>query len=141
MEQKVIKFIPLIKSSDEIFKISYLTILSEETLDSIKLPTNFDNYKYSHLIKPNYLLTGEIIKTRKNWILKSILSYEAFHQPISYSDFLKQSEICKIILKHIHQGELTNILEFLLKTFQNKPIRELDTKNFEQNLTKSLGFI
>ncbi|NJK70955.1 MAG: hypothetical protein HC932_01680 [Thermales bacterium] len=141
MEKRIINCIPLAKTNDEVFKITYLTMLTENSVESIKLPTNFNNYKYSHLIRPDYLLNLEIIKTRKNWILKNILKFQQINQPACYNDFLKQSEISKIILKHLHMEQETNILSFLIKTFQANPINELDIKEFEQNLTKSLGFI
>ncbi len=140
MEKRIITCLPLSKTNDEVFKITYLTLLTENSVESIKLPTNFDNYKYSHMIRPDYLLQVEIIKTRKNWILKNILKYEKIQDPCSYNDFLKQSEMVKIILKNTYQDQETNILPFVVETFQQKALNLINLKNFEQQLSANLGF-
>ena len=140
MEKRIITCLPLSKTNDEVFKITYLTLLTENSVESIKLPTNFDNYKYSHMIRPDYLLQVEIIKTRKNWILKNILKYEKIQDTCSYNDFLKQSEMVKIILKNTYQDQETNILPFVVETFQQKALNLINLKNFEQQLSANLGF-
>ena len=91
MEIRQVKGIFVNIFTDTILNLSYGKILTEKRVESLKFPTNLDNYKYKHLIQPHFLLHVEIIKTRKNWIVKSILGHEELSQPKTYDDYVKLS--------------------------------------------------
>lgn len=138
MELREIQGIVLQHRTDQVFGITYTMVLSQDHLESIKLPTLVQNYKFGHLLNPNYLLHLELVKTKKNWVLKSVLNYERISNPAKYEDFLKQSECIKLVLKHIHEDQDTNLLPWLIK--QLNTINSLNLGDFEQQLTTQLGF-
>jgi hypothetical protein len=125
--------------NDEIFKVSYLRILTSTKIESVKLPTVIDNYKFSHLLNPNYLLGLELIKTKKNWVLRNISSSDRISQPTSYLDFLRQSEIIKLVLEHIREDQEIEILGWLVYILGTK-LDTLDMAKFESELLRRLGF-
>lgn len=139
MEQREIIGIPLKVINDEIFKVTYVRFLSQTSLETIKLPTNLQDYKFGHLISPNYLLHIEVIKTKKNWILKDVLASERIANPNAYQDFLKQSEVVKLLLEYMREDQEISILPFLQT--QMSQLTTLDLLTFESQLLEELGFI
>jgi hypothetical protein len=138
MEFREIKGVVLRCYSDELFKFTYIRFLSENTLESIKIPTQLENFKLNHILNPNFLLHIEIIKTRKNWILKNIIEYTRIGEPVKYIDFIKQSEMTKLTLENIQEDQEVNVLDFFIHSVQN--IDLLDLKEYEKNLLTRLGF-
>jgi hypothetical protein len=138
MELREIKGIVLRTYSDELFKFTYIKFLSDSTLKSIKIPTQIDNFKLSHVLNPNFLLYIEIIKTRKNWILKNIIEYTRISEPKKYIDFIKQSELAKITLANLQEEQEANILDLVVESVQS--IEILDLKEYEKKLLTRLGF-
>lgn len=125
--------------TDEIFKITYLRSLTRTHYESFKLSGTFENHKLSHLLNPNYLIQAELVKTKKNWILKNILHFQRISHPLTYGDFLRQSELVKIICKHLHEDQETNIMPWVIQTLSQNP-SDLDIGQCEQELLKHLGF-
>lgn len=139
MEIKEITGIPLQIFTDEIFNVSYLRFLTTEKLKVIKLPTNIQNYKLRHLINSNHLLDVELVKTKKNWILKSINSHKKLCQLEEYNDYLKHSEITNLLIKYIKEEQHVDILEFLIHSFENK-FESHTLAEFESLILSKLGF-
>lgn len=138
MELREIKGIVLRTYSDELFKFTYIKFLTDSTLENIKIPTQIDNFKLNHVLNPNFLLEIEIIKTRKNWILKNILEYTRICDPKRYIDFIKQSEMAKLTLANIEEEQEVEILNFVIESIKN--IESLDLKEYEKKLLTRLGF-
>ncbi len=141
MEKQNIQGIPLKIFSDKLMKVSYVSFLTNDTLLSAKLPTIINNYKLGHFIQPNYLLDIELIKTRKNWIVRGIHKYEKIAELKDYKDYTTHSKIINLIYKYIKEDQGVNIMNFIIKTLQVKKISKIDTKLFESRLLKELGFI
>jgi hypothetical protein len=138
MEFREIKGIVLRTYSDELFKFTYIKFLTESTLESIKIPTQIDSFKMNHVLNPNFLLHIEVVKTRKNWILKNILEYTRISDPKRYIDFIKQSELAKLTLAYLQEEQEANILELVIESVQN--IETLNLKEYEKKLLTRLGF-
>jgi hypothetical protein len=138
MEIRQVKGIFVNVFTDSVLNLSYGKILTEKRVESLRFPSAVDNYKYKHLIQPHYLLHIEIVKTKKNWIVKSILGYEELYKPQTYDDFVKLSEICKILSKNIIDEQSTNILYFVVTFFKNA--KQLNVGDFDRLLQKNLGF-
>jgi hypothetical protein len=138
MEYREIKAMVLSTRNDEVFGVSYAMLLTSENLESVKLPALIKHYKYGHLLNPNYILNAELIKTRKNWVLKGVTNYYRVGTPTSYEGFLKQSECIKLVLKHLHEDQQTDILSWLAG--QMEEIESVNLSQFEQNLISKLGF-
>jgi len=51
--------------TDEISHLSYIKVLNENKVETLKLPTSITNYRYQHLLRPNFLLEVEVVKTKK----------------------------------------------------------------------------
>lgn len=138
MEFKEISGIVLNHYIDEVLKFSYIKFLTNTTLESIKLPLQSGGSKHYHLLNPSYLLHIEIVKTRKNWILRNITQYSKISNPHEYADFIKQAEIVKITLSHILVDQEVSVLEFFTKAMEN--IKNTELKSYENTLLTELGF-
>jgi hypothetical protein len=138
MEIRQVKGIFVNVFTDSVLNLSYGKILTEKRVESLRFPAALDNYKYKHLIQPHFLLHVEIIKTRKNWIVKSILGHEELYKPETYDDYVKLSEISKILSSSVIDEESTNILYFLVTYLKN--VKHINVSEFDKLLQKNLGF-
>ncbi len=138
MEIKNIWFLPLKVYSDEVLRVSYLKILTRDKFETIKLPTSLENYKFSYNLTPQNLLFGELIKTRKNWILKNILETKNLVELENFEAYLKLSEMVKIILKYFQDDLEADILDNTISMLSEN--KHFDTTNFEEFLEKKMGF-
>jgi hypothetical protein len=127
---------------DSILGISYGKFLTGDTLESIKLPALLDNYKYKHIISPNNLLTIELVKTKKNWILKTVLEHRTIFLPKCYSDFTQISEIVNLLGKNILEEQKTNALELYVRYLSRcgEICSSINSKEFDPMLQKVLGY-
>lgn len=138
MEIRQVKGIFVSVFTDSILNLSYGKILTEKRVESLRFPAALDSYKYKYLIQPHYLLYVEIIKTRKNWIVKSILGHEELYKPETYDDYVKLSEISKILSDNVIDEQTTNILYFVVTFLKNA--KQLNVSDFDRLLQKNLGF-
>lgn len=139
MEHREVYGIPLKTFSDEIFKVSYIKVLTEDSLESVRLPTDIKNYKLQHLIQPSYLLNLELIKTKKNWVLKGINRFEKVCNLQTYKDYLKHTEMVNLVLKYFKEQQSFNLLSFFLHEFSTN-FNKTDVLEFESRLLRKLGF-
>jgi len=141
MKFRELTFLPISHYTDELSNLTYLKILTSHTFETIKLPTTLSKYKLQHLIQPHFLLTADVVCTRKNWILKDISHFHKVFEPRSFSDFEKINQINQIILKYLHEGQETEILPFLLTYFgQFGDLKSLEIKEFENQVSIKTGF-
>ena len=128
---------------DSILGLSYGKILTESTLESIRFPTLLDNYKYKYLIEPNQLLQLEVIKTKKNWILRSINHSQVVYQPKDYQDFLVFCEAIKFLKSNIMEQQSTSALSCITSYFESVNINnsKINLLAFEKIISQSLGFV
>jgi len=140
MEIRTLVGIPLEVYSDEILGVSYLKIITTETLESVKLPTSLKNYKHRHLLTPNTVITCEVIKTKKNWVISSVQKSFALCELNSYQDYLKFATVSQRVKKSLKYGQRSDILDFLVDFFKINSIASLDISHFENSLNKNLGF-
>jgi hypothetical protein len=138
MEIRQVKGIFVSFFTDSVLNLSYGKILTEKGVESLRFPTSLDNYKYKHLIQPHYLLHIEIVKTKKNWVITSVLGHEELYKPQTYDDYVKLSEISKILGKNVIDEQITNILYFLVTYFKN--VLNINVSDFDRMLQKNLGF-
>ena len=138
MEIRQVKGIFVHIFTDTVLNLSYGKILTEKRVESLKFPSNIENYKYKHLIQPHYLLHIEIVKTKKNWIVKSVLGHEELYKPETYDDYVKLSEISKLLSKSVIDEENTNVLYFLVAYLKN--VKHINVEAFNKLLQTNLGF-
>jgi len=127
--------------TDEISHLSYLKVLTENKVETLKLPTSLTNYRYQHLLKPNLLLELEAVKTKKNWILTGILGYKPYCHPKTYHDHLKLAAIIHLINRFCQEEQPISVLDWLTKKFDLSNLEAVDLHIFESELLKQLGFI
>jgi hypothetical protein len=141
MENKSLRGIPLKIITEEIMKVSYVKILTDEGVETFKIPTHVQNYRLRHLLNPNFIISFEVVKTRKNWILKHIHNYQDIFQKAKYNyqDYLTISEIAKIILIYSKEDQKTGLLRFIENYLETKD--NIDLLNFEVLVLEFLGFI
>ena len=140
MEKRDFWCLPLRTHTDEVFKVTYLKVIGPSIVESLKIPTTLDKFKSKHLLNPQYLLHVEVIKTRKNWILKNVLSYKQVMTLESYHDFVHQAALINVIIKHTHEDEETKLLEFLITYFQSLNLKEITLEKFELDVMTFLGY-
>lgn len=138
METRQIHGLPLKIYTDSVASFSYLTFLSQTKLEKIRLPTEFSSFKQNYLLSPNYVLDLEIIKTKKNWVLKDILLSKQIVSLQVWSDYLKHSEQVSILLEFLREEVETDILPWLEAMWIEKNVKEV--QDFRKELEVKLGF-
>jgi hypothetical protein len=124
--------------TDSVLGISYGKFFTFDTVISIKLPTQIDSYKYRHLLQANFLLEIEIVKTKKNWIIKNILNSKIIYEPASYNEYLLFAECIKLVRQNIREGQMTASLLSLIDYWST--CKGINLVDFDLILKKSLGF-
>ena len=144
MQIRTIKGVFIETFHDSVLGVSYGKILTDDTLESVKFPTNLENYKYKYVIQPNFVVELELVKTRKNWIVKTILDHKAFFSPQNYTDYVNLSEIIKSLQNNILEEQKTNALEFVLSYFEYHRAKNtnfnINPIEFEKLLQKLMGY-
>lgn len=140
MEYLETRFLVLKKNKDKLMNVTFVTGISENQVISIKLPTNIENYKQGFLISPYYILELELVKTRKNWVLKNITNFTQIFDPKKYSDHEKISQIINILNKFVHEDQEINLIDFLQRYFKGHLLTSFDMTDFESELLERLGF-
>ena len=135
-----VKFIVLSIYQDELAKICYLKILTENAVESVKIPAAKEKNVFWHLLEFRNLLTGNFVKTRKNWILKEIVNFTTFILPKSYLEYENVAKMQIICNKLLKDGVDTKILPFLLTESAMFELEKADFYNFEHKLLAFLGF-
>lgn len=139
METKKFTGIVLQAYTDTIGKVSYIKVLTQDSVECYKLPTSKENYKFGYLLSPKKIITGELIKTRKNWVLTTILETRDLWQPESFADYIRLTQSIVYLSDALKEGEVTDILNKVESYFYT--LKEtLNPKEFEQFLMKNLGF-
>ena len=141
MEVRNMWVLPLNVYTDEVLKLSYLRVLSDSRFETVKLPTHLSQYRYQHLLVPTNMLYIELIKTKKNWILKNILQTDQVMNAESYLDFLKLADISKLINNYFQEDMENTLLQTLLKYFNTlNNIHEINLQDLEEKINICLGF-
>jgi len=140
MESQILSGIPIKSYSDEILKVTFVNLITKDTCVKIKLPTNIENYRYGYLINPCNLLTCDLVKTKKHWVLRQIVSTKTLCEPKNFSQFMQISEIGKKLKEKLWEGQEVEILDFVENFFLNQNWHLAGVQNFEKNLDKRLGF-
>jgi hypothetical protein len=139
METKKFTGIVLQVHTDAISKVSYIKVLTQDSVQSYKLPTSQENYKFGYLLSPKKIITGELIKTRKNWVLTTVLETRDLWQPQTFADYIRLTESIGYLSGTLKEGEVTDILA-KVEDYFNRLKETLNPKEFEQFLMKNLGF-
>ena len=140
MQIRQLLAIPMEIYSDKVFNFSYIRFLEKQKMESIKLPSNFGSYKYQHLLRPNYLLSFEVVKTRKNWVITSIHKYWQITSLDSYNDFLSYTQFIKYLTENLKEGQPNKLLDFLLDNLENRPFSSIDIEKLKSGVQQKLGF-
>lgn len=140
MEKRDFWCLPLQTYTDEVFGVTYVRVISQTHYESLKIPVALAKFKFRHLLNPKNLLHVEVIKTRKNWIFKHVLTYREIMTLTSYQDYLKQAELIEILRKHLFHEEPVAILPWLESYFLANPVRTIEPARFENQLMRELGF-
>lgn len=138
MEVRCIHGLPLKIYTDSAAGFSYLTFLSSDKVESIRLPVEISLFKQNYLLSPNYMLDLELIKTKKNWVLKDILSSNLILDLKSWNDYLKHSEQTSILLEFLRQEQEVDILPWLKNFWTDQNHKTL--QEFRKELEVKLGF-
>jgi hypothetical protein len=138
MQIRTIKGVFINFYHDSILGLTYGKILTEESLESVRFPTLLENYKYKHLVEPNCFVEIEIIKTRKNWIVKEIITSHPIYQPRDFQDYMDMCEVIKLTRENIIDEQQTNFLGHFVNYFQNIP--KIEVRQFDNLLQTQMGF-
>jgi hypothetical protein len=136
VEIRKVVAIVLKKYSDEILGIAYIKLLTHETIEWVRVQTTLDKYKYNGLLEARYILEIELVKTKKNWILKTILSDYVWYETTCYADYLKFARFLEIIENHTTEGQELELLTLL----SSNDWKDIGPVEFENMLVKKLGF-
>lgn len=140
MEFREDKVIPLRVWQDELMGVSFIDVLGQSEIYSVKLPSTIANYKLGHLINPEYLLDIELVKTRKNWVLKNAYIAKKLTTPKNYDEHIKLSEMIKTLVKLSHTDQKTELQQVLLAFFE-VPLSDIRLSDFEAAILDEEGFL
>ena len=146
-ESKQIKGYILKVREDFILNSALAEILTDSTLFEVKLPAKLENYKYKSMLNFGNLLSFDLVKTRKHWVVTHIECYEKLNYPSwSYLKFEILSQMNKILLQNLHLDQECQIFDWLrdelnkLNNFQDSLDQKIFLDQFLRNLEIRLGF-
>jgi hypothetical protein len=140
MEFKEDSVIPLRVWQDEMMGVSFVDVLGTTDIYSIKIPSTIDKYKHGHLINPMYLLDIELVKTRKNWVLKNISVREQLAHPHSYEEHIKLAEMIKTLIKLSYTDQVSDLQQLVIR-FLTAPLNSISLSDFEAAILDTEGFL
>lgn len=139
MEIREISGIVISVKSDSVFKVCYLKFLTESKVETVKVSTSREESKFQNFFDPTYIITIEIVKTRKNWILKQVLSSRKIHPVTDYSKMLKLASMFKLVDKNLTESQETEILYWLVNQIKYE-FKGNSEREFEDELQSRLDF-
>jgi len=140
METRTIIGLPIWIFTDSIMKISFVNILTSTHIEVVKIAKHIDEYKHADLLKGVHIIEIDIIKTKKNWILKDIVQTQKLFQLQKYDDFMKHRDIMHMLKAYTTQEQEVTVLPFLIQKIAHHPLSSLNMKDFESELLGKLGF-
>jgi hypothetical protein len=138
VEIRIIKGVFINYYNDSVLGLTYGKILTEECLESVRFPTLLENYKHKHLVEPNCIVEIEVIKTRKNWIVKEVISSNSIYSPCDFQDYVNMCEVIKLTRDNIIDEQRTGFLSHFINYFQN--IAKVEVRQFDNLLQTQMGF-
>lgn len=125
--------------TDDLMPFSYIKILTDTTLESVKLPSRFRDSKFAHYCSPYNLIKLEIIRTRKNWIVRDIAIVETIVSEVSFSHMLKHTHMLKVLAENITEGQQLHILPWFIDQLK-QATHEINIDSFQKLLDYQLNF-
>lgn len=136
-----VRFIILKINSYDYSNIVFVKILTDNSVENVKINSSLAKFKYQHLLKPNYILFGTLIKTRKNWILLEITSFSPLAILTSFKDYEKYATLLNVIQGYLYENQdVETCLTVLIDYFTQKPLESIVLEDFEQMLLTNFGF-
>jgi hypothetical protein len=139
MEIREIKGIFVSVYTDDLMPFSFIKILTHDTLETVKLSSRLRDSKFSHYFSPYNILSIEIIKTRKNWIVRDISIIEKIVENPSFNHILKHSQMLKLLSESITEGQEVDILDWFVAQIK-EATSEIGVATFHTQLTQKLNF-
>ncbi|MBC7406224.1 MAG: hypothetical protein H7230_02015 [Candidatus Parcubacteria bacterium] len=127
---------------DELAGIYFVKFLTPYDCQHYKIPKNKPEL-ISQLARPFGLVTVELVKTAKNWIIQDIGQYQQLYQAVSYQEYEDMSKALKLLDDLVIQNQQTTILKKVINymnQLQNQSEHSLDLKDYERMLMTGMGF-
>jgi len=125
--------------TDDMMPFSYIRILTYSTLETVKLPSRFCDSKFSHYFSPYNILSLEIIKTKKNWIVKDVSIVDKVVENPQFSHILKHSQMLKLLSDNVTEGQNVEVLDWFVSQLQ-EATAEIEIASFQKQLEQKLNF-
>ena len=126
--------------TDKIGSYGYLSFLGQDAFYSIKISGDPARSRFKHLFNPNYIVTVDLIKTKKNWILKDVYASEKLHTKGLYKAYTLQAEIAHTINTYVKSDQELHIADFVAETLTLPDPNSFDINRFEYDLLQLTGF-
>lgn len=139
MEVREIKGIFVSVFSDDLMPFSYIRILTDSTVETVKLSARFSDSKFRHYFSPYNILSMEVVKTRKNWIVRDISVVECIMSNPSFDHILKHSQMLKLVSENVTEGQEISILDWFISQIKGAGA-EISMDNFKKDLHQKLNF-
>jgi len=140
MERREVNGLVLSVFSDSVLKVAYVRILTSTHIEVLKINGSLESSPYAHLLNPQYIINVEAIKTRKNWILKDVVSYERLVHVDTYHKVLKLTELVTILKEFVTDDQEVVILDWVKNVFCNPQLESVSTDGFKKELIMRLNF-
>ena len=140
MEFRTITALILETSLDNIWNITFIKVLTEDGVETLKIPSLIKDFKYGHLMVPNNLIQVEVVKSKKNWIVREINRSYTWCKLEAFSDYIKITKIIEFISKSIKVGETSNGLKFIVDYFSKNSLKDFNSDHFQVNFLTYMGY-
>jgi hypothetical protein len=139
-EVRAVRFMVLDVREDQVSDTSYIKILTDTHVEWIKLPTSRSKYRYQHQLSATHITDGELVKTRKNWILAKIFSTQEFVHLHGYEEFLKYAEYIHKLSEQLRENQDTHVLGFLEQFFAEQGVNSKTLARLYSETNVQLGY-
>ena len=127
---------------DEVAGIYFVKFLTPYDCQNFKIPKTKPQL-INQLARPFGLVTVELVKTAKNWILQDIGNYKALYTGTTYQEYEDLSKALKILDDLLIQNQQTRILTKVIdymNQLENQQEHTIDLKDWEGVLMTGMGF-
>lgn len=123
------------RTEDSVWGVVYLKILTFRGVEIVKTKNRgvLD-------LPPYQFYEAEMVKTKKNWIVKNILKSYNWCRPDSFEDYLKVAQVIECLNSSLRDGEITEIAIFLQNYFSQVEVSSIKLSCFELDLKTALGY-
>lgn len=125
--------------SDDIMGLAFIKILTFTHVEVVKVPSRLVDSKFYHYFTPYKLLSIEVVKTRKHWIVRDVSVIQTIVSDPSFDMIIRHTQMLKSLSERIIEGQEIDVLDWFLSEIKGQK-RGISTEEFDKELEYKLSF-